>query len=159
LDSYTERGAVTDEYLDLFKELWTKDEPVFRGKYVHVEDIGFFPKPIQKPHPPIWIGGHTRPALRRAAALGDAWFPLGTFPPAVFDPPTLGGMIAQLRRLTELAGRPPDAVTPCFGGTVSFETELPGSRLPLRGSPEQIAADLREYQAVGVQNFVLWFRG
>jgi hypothetical protein len=66
-------------------------------------------------------------------------------------------MIVRLRTLTRQAGRPEDDVVPCFGGLISFQTSRP-SRLPLQGNPEQIAADLRDYQAVGVQNFVLWFR-
>ena len=61
---------MTDEYLRLFKELWTADEPHFHGKYVQVSSIGCLPKPVQKPHPPIWIGGlRGRPAC--AAELGD----------------------------------------------------------------------------------------
>ena len=158
LGTFAERGAVTDEYLRLFKELWTKESPSFQGKYVQVDNVAFLPKPVQQPHPPIWVGGHTRPALRRAAALGDGWFPLGTFPPAVFDPSTLQGMIASLRRLTRQAGRPEGAVTVCFGGSISFESTSDAAPIPLRGHPEKIADDLRNYQAVGVQNFVLWFR-
>jgi probable F420-dependent oxidoreductase len=80
VSTYAERGAVTNEYLRLFKELWTKDRPHFQGKYCQVWDIGFYPKPVQKPHPPIWIGGHSTPALRRAATLGDGWMPIGLRP-------------------------------------------------------------------------------
>jgi probable F420-dependent oxidoreductase len=54
---YAERGAVTDEYLRLFKVLWTEDRPNFHGQYCHVSDLGFLPKPVQKPHPPIWSAG------------------------------------------------------------------------------------------------------
>jgi alkanesulfonate monooxygenase SsuD/methylene tetrahydromethanopterin reductase-like flavin-dependent oxidoreductase (luciferase family) len=80
LTTYAERGAVMNEYLRLFKELWTKDDPEFHGKYYQVSGIGFQPKPMQKPHPPIWIGGHSGPALRRAAILGDGWMPIGLRP-------------------------------------------------------------------------------
>ena len=59
-------GAVTNEYLRLLKELWTKNEVEFRGDFVHVSGIGFQPKPVQRPHPPIWIGGRSLPALRCA---------------------------------------------------------------------------------------------
>jgi probable F420-dependent oxidoreductase len=72
---FEERGAMTDEYLRAIKELWTSPEPSFQGRYVEFENVVFDPKPVQKPHPPILIGGNTRPALRRAAALGDGWLP------------------------------------------------------------------------------------
>ena len=72
------RGTVTDEYLRAFVELWTKDVPKFDGKHVRFSNIGFQPKPVQKPYPPIWVGGESGPALRRAARFGDAWYPIGT---------------------------------------------------------------------------------
>ena len=66
---------MTDEYLRAMVELWTSPDPSFQGRYVQFENVVFEPKPVQKPHPPILIGGNTRPALRRAAALGDGWLP------------------------------------------------------------------------------------
>ena len=64
---YDERGAVADEYLRAFKVLWTSDSPTFSGKYVNFSDLGFVPRPVQKPHPPIWVGGESPPALARAS--------------------------------------------------------------------------------------------
>nr|MCS5668648.1 TIGR03619 family F420-dependent LLM class oxidoreductase [Dehalococcoidia bacterium] len=80
LPPFEERGAVTDEYIRAFKELWTEDDPHFEGKYISFDDISFLPKPVQKPHPPIWVGGESRPALRRTAELADGWYPLGSNP-------------------------------------------------------------------------------
>src|SRR5271170_99522 len=64
---FAARGAVTDEYLQAFRELWTKDEPSFAGRHARFSGIVFAPKPVQTPHPPIWVGGESGPALRRAA--------------------------------------------------------------------------------------------
>jgi probable F420-dependent oxidoreductase len=72
---FEERGAMTDEYLRAIVELWTSPDPSFQGRYVQFEKIVFEPKPVQKPHPPIFVGGNTMPAMRRAAALGDGWLP------------------------------------------------------------------------------------
>ncbi|MFQ5471432.1 MAG: TIGR03619 family F420-dependent LLM class oxidoreductase [Dehalococcoidia bacterium] len=72
---FHERGAQTDEFLRAMIELWTSDSPSFDGKYFQFDDIVFEPKPTQKPHPPILVGGNSRPAMRRAAALGDGWMP------------------------------------------------------------------------------------
>ena len=74
-EPFDERGAVTDEYIRAFKELWTSDDPTFEGQYVSFSDIWFLPKPVQKPHPPFWVGGESRPAIRRAATLCDGWYP------------------------------------------------------------------------------------
>jgi len=158
LNTYAQRGAVTDEYLRLFKELWTKEEPEFQGEYYQMSGAGFYPKPVQKPHPPIWIGGHTGPAIRRAAELGDGWMPIGLRPPAILEPEELAVKIARLRTLTRRAGRPEGAVAPCFSTDVEFQ-RIPGpTRRMMSGRPEQIAADLRQYQDIGVQNFILSFR-
>jgi hypothetical protein len=73
--AYNERGLMTDEYIRVIKELWTSAEPSFRGRYVQFDEIVFEPKPVQKPHPPIMIGGNSRPAMRRAANVGDGWLP------------------------------------------------------------------------------------
>ena len=70
LDTYAQRGEVTNEYIEIFKELWTSEQPEFHGKHYEISGVGFLPKPVQKPHPPIWVGGHTNAAIRRAARLG-----------------------------------------------------------------------------------------
>src|SRR5215211_523359 len=75
---FAERGAVTDEYVAAFKTLWTEKKPQIDGRYVHHNGLLLEPKPAQKPHPPIWVGGESGPSLRRAARLGDAWYPIGT---------------------------------------------------------------------------------
>ena len=84
---FAERGAMTDEYLAAMRELWTSPAPSFAGKYTQFSELHFEPKPIQKPHPPIWVGGHSPAALRRAAAIGSAWHPINRpvkkFAPAV----------------------------------------------------------------------------
>ncbi|MEJ0068106.1 MAG: LLM class flavin-dependent oxidoreductase [Pseudomonadota bacterium] len=65
---FAERGAVTDEYLQAFRLLWTENTPKLDGRYVKIDNIVFEPKPVQKPHPPIWVGGGERAehAPRRA---------------------------------------------------------------------------------------------
>jgi probable F420-dependent oxidoreductase len=153
LTNFAERGSVTNEYLRLFKELWTKEDPEFRGKHARVSGIGFLPKPVQRPHPPIWIGGHSLPALRRVALVGDGWMPIGLRPPSLLQPPEMADKLARLRRLLREAGRPEDSVIISFTAPVVV-TKTPGSPRPLlQGSPDEIATDLRQYQALGVQNF------
>jgi probable F420-dependent oxidoreductase len=77
---FHERGRIADEYLAAIIELWTSDSPKFEGKYVAFKDLAFEPKPLQKPHLPIWIGGDAEPALKRAARFASGWSPFLTKP-------------------------------------------------------------------------------
>lgn len=70
---FRERGARADEYIEAIIALWTQERPSFEGKYVQFHDVGFDPKPVQKPHVPIWIGGDSDAALRRVARHGAGW--------------------------------------------------------------------------------------
>ena len=74
---FKDRGKVTDEFIKIYKELWTKDEPSFSGNYANLSNIHFAPRPAQVPHPPIWIGGEGPLAIKRAVKLGNGWFPVG----------------------------------------------------------------------------------
>jgi probable F420-dependent oxidoreductase len=78
---FAARGKITDEYLLAVKELWTKDVASFHGEHVEFTDMICDPRPVQQPHPPIFVGGNTKVAMRRAAALGDGWHPW-TVPPS-----------------------------------------------------------------------------
>ncbi|MCB1738881.1 MAG: TIGR03619 family F420-dependent LLM class oxidoreductase [Gammaproteobacteria bacterium] len=108
---FAERGAVTDEYIDAFKAIWTQERPRFQGRYTRIDGLLVDPKPIQKPHPPIWVGGESGPSMRRAARVGDAWYPIGSNNANLLDSlPRLEAGIARLRKLTEAAGRDPASV-------------------------------------------------
>lgn len=80
---FNERGAMSDEYLEAIIELWTKEDPVYEGKYISFKDVAFEPRPVQQPHPPIWIGGDADPVLRRTARYATGWWPAGTRPEAL----------------------------------------------------------------------------
>jgi probable F420-dependent oxidoreductase len=77
---FHQRGRMADEYLAAIIELWTSDAPQFEGEYVSFDDVAFEPKPVQKPHLPIWIGGDADAALRRAAQFASGWMPFLTSP-------------------------------------------------------------------------------
>ena len=129
LPPFAERGAVTDEYLLACRELWTRDEPRFSGKYVNFANILFAPKPVQKPHPPIWVGGESGPALRRTARLGDAWYPIGTNPQHRLDSmKRFAAGVERLRRLTREAGRDPAQVA------LAYRVSSSGRALPAQAT-------------------------
>ena len=157
LPPFEERGAVTDEYIRAFKVLWTEDDPHFQGKYISFDDISFLPKPVQKPHPPIWVGGESRPALRRTAELADGWYPLGSNP--TFPMGTPEQLKAGLERLAEYAerfGRDPSTIETIYR-THQFELLKQAAgpdRLPFVGDADQIAGDIRQYQDMGVTSMI-----
>jgi len=93
------RGAISDEYLRAIRALWTEEQPRFAGRHAAFDGIRFEPKPVQRPHPPIVIGGHAEPALRRAAREGDGWYGFGLTVEAATP------LIAELRRLRAEPGR------------------------------------------------------
>ncbi len=158
------RGAVTDEYARAFVELWTKDAPKFDGKHVRFSNIGFDPKPVQKPHPPIWVGGESGPALRRAARIGDAWYPIGTNPKNPLDSlKRFKTQVERLRKLTAEAGRDPKSVGLSLRCTMFGETAPPqagdGEHRLLAGAPAVVAADIKALRDVGVGCIDFGFRG
>ncbi|MGH8337467.1 MAG: LLM class F420-dependent oxidoreductase [Gammaproteobacteria bacterium] len=72
--SFNDRALKTREYIELMKELWTKDEPSYHGKTITVEGVRFYPKPVQKPYPPIVVGGTSDLAIKRTVRYGDGWY-------------------------------------------------------------------------------------
>jgi probable F420-dependent oxidoreductase len=152
---FAERGAVTDEYVAAFRTLWTEKKPVIDGKYVQYNRLLLEPKPIQQPHPPIWVGGESGPSLRRAARLGDAWYPIGTNNAHMLDSlPRYRSGIERLRRATENAGRPRDSVALTYRvkryGDALDPTASDGERRLFSGSDADIVSDIHALAELGV---------
>lgn len=160
---FAERGKVTDEYIDVFKAMWTQERPVFHGKYTNIEGLAVDPKPVQKPHPPIWVGGESGPSMRRAARVGDAWYPIGTNQANMLDTlPRLEAGIARLRKLTADAGRDPNAVGVVYR-VKRFAHEAPpatdGNRRLFTGTLADTISDAKALKAMGVTAIDFDFEG
>lgn len=122
---FARRAARTREAVRALRALWSEDEPEFHGKSFSFGPVKFEPKPVQRPHPPILIGGESDAALRRAAELGDGWYGVR------HTPESAGAQVEKLRALRAAAGR---AAEP-FEVTVS-----PAAALLDRSVLEQFAA-------------------
>jgi alkanesulfonate monooxygenase SsuD/methylene tetrahydromethanopterin reductase-like flavin-dependent oxidoreductase (luciferase family) len=128
---------------------------VIDGKYVKVDGTMLMdPKPIQQPIP-IWVGGESGPSLRRAARLGDAWYPIGSNRNALYDTlPRFAAGIARLRKLTVEAGRPENAVGVAYRvkryGAAVDAIATDGERRLFSGTDANIVGDLRALRDLGV---------
>jgi len=141
---FNNRALRSREYVELLKELWTSNDPVYEGKTVSIEGFRMMPKPVQKPHPPFVFGGHTEPSLKRAARLGDGWYGIAE---SLSD---IRGVITRLRGYEAALGRTTPlelTVSPRLGGPVTVEqvrqfAQMGVSRIILGTTPttrEQLA--------------------
>jgi probable F420-dependent oxidoreductase len=160
---FEERGRATDEYLDAFKALWTEEMPTFAGKHVRFNDLIFAPKPVAKPHPPIWIGGESGVALRRTVRVGDGWYPASNNPQVRLDTPErLAAGVAELHKTAHAAGRDPKSID--IGYLVLWpvdwtEHKSPeGARRLFTGSSADMAADAATLAKIGVRHVALTFQ-
>jgi probable F420-dependent oxidoreductase len=160
---FADRGAVTDEYIDAMRTIWTQDKPVFHGKYVHIDGLLTDPKPVQKPHPPIWVGGESGPSMRRAARIGDAWYPIGSNNAHLLDTlPRLAAGIARIRELTKAAGRDPAAMGVVYrvkrhGQPAPLATD--GYRKLFTGTVANTIEDIATLREIGVTAIDFDFEG
>jgi probable F420-dependent oxidoreductase len=154
---HNRRGRLADECLEAMLALWNADGPVsYEGSLVKFEHVSPI-KTLQKPHPPIWVGGNTEAAYRRVVRYGDAWHPI------LWRNITIDHVadvaLPELRRLAEEAGRP----APLFCPRIRFEITdepLDGVREPGRGSMGQILSDLDALKSLGAEHVTLdWFTG
>ena len=159
---FAERGKVTDEYLRVFKTLWTEDDPRFSGQYANFQNISFLPKPTQTPHPPLWIGGESPAALRRVVALGDAWYPIGSNPQFPLDSvERYAQALARLRQAASDAKRDPASIDLSYWAPWyrdgHVETLPDGKRRLFTGSDAEVAQDVRALGTLGVRHLLFSF--
>jgi len=155
---YAARGAMTDEWLDIFKMLWTERDPAYHGTYYRFAGIQFWPKPVQQPSIPIWVGGHTRRALRRTATYGDCWHTTRQTPDFVAQ------HLPYLRQHTAQAGRDPAAITISLKRSLHFTDlgvpERDGVRSGgmVRGTTQDVLDDVAYCREVGIDQLTYDFR-
>lgn len=155
--SYQDRGAVTDEYLQVFKSLWSSNRPQFNGEHYQFSDVGFAPKPVRG-NIPIWVGGHTRRAVRRAVKYGDAWHPTRQTPERV------ASMVPYLHSYCDEHGRERDEIVISLKRTLHF-TDI-GMGVPSRiqsnaaliNSTEGVVEDVYRCEELGIKQLTFDFQ-
>ena len=157
---FDKRGASSNEFLEIFKKCWTQDPVSHEGEFYSFKELRCVPHPVQKPHPPIWIGGHSKAALRRVAKYADGWHPVGATSASPLPPEEFQGLLDQLKRMMEAEGRDFDELTISFKAPSYDPGKVPEGhdRLLFTGEPARISEDIRAYKAMGVHEVVFDFR-
>lgn len=159
ITDFDARGRVTDEYIRVMLALWEQARASFHGEFVDFTDVAADPKPVQAPHPPIWIGGESMPAIRRTVALGDAWYPFGSNPKFRMD--TIETFVERRDKLfaeADKVGRNPASIGLIYN--CAFHDEVAqknrdGGRQLFTGSPEQRAQDISALGDTGVTTMMM----
>jgi probable F420-dependent oxidoreductase len=146
---FRRRGAITDEYLAAIRKFWTADIVSMQGEFVSFANVHTAPRPVRSPHPPIWVGGSSPAALRRAVAYGDAWHPIN--PRLSF----LRAGLAALRLAAEAAGRPMPALCPRIGLVLRDTAMDSEERRAGEGTLSQVLESLEELANLGAAYVVL----
>ena len=146
---FARRGAVTDEYLRVIRNLWEEETSSFSGEWKRYEDMRLFPKghASRTSTIPIVVGGNSRASVRRAAELGDGWHPIN------LSPPQLAEGIERYRDACARFGRAPGPVI--LRHMPGGRTAPSGGRPPLSGSPAEQAEDVAAYAAAGLDELML----
>ena len=153
-DRFHKRGAYLNETINVWRHLWTTPEQPFDGQFYHLSDVAFGPGPFTPGGPPVWVGGSSLAARRRAGRFGATWHPVGV------SAEDLAKQFVAVREAAEVAGQPiPDPVArlpmrfSVGGGPMNANRQMQ----VLEGEPEQIAERLAEYRAAGAKEIICHF--
>ena len=147
-DRFHHRGAYLDETVRLWRHLWSGSSEPFDGRFHPLDDFVFGPLPAQRSSLPIWIGGRAEPALRRVGRLADGYHSSATSPSAYAE------RLPVIKAAAHEAGRPVPTLS--ARARVQFDVKE-GSGYAMRGSPEDVAAEVRAFADLGVEHMALWF--
>jgi len=167
----SERGARTNEAIEVLRRLWTEPSVAFQGRYYRFEEISVKPPPLQKPHPPLWIGGRSDAALRRVVAFGHAWVP------GFVTPKAYRAGWEKIEALCRRSGRDSGEIVRALYVFVCVAADAtaardeaaaflsrnynmsfaPLERYTVMGTPEDCVTAVRRYLEVGPQHVILRF--
>jgi probable F420-dependent oxidoreductase len=147
---FERRGAIADEYLAAIRALWSGEVASMRGRFVSFSEVATGPMPLRRPHPPIWVGGSSAGAIRRAARFADAWHPIDPRLPWLCDTG-----LPRMRAAAGAAGRPPPSLCPRINLLLQPGDLDERERRAGVGSLAQVLGDLDELDELGAEYVVL----
>jgi alkanesulfonate monooxygenase SsuD/methylene tetrahydromethanopterin reductase-like flavin-dependent oxidoreductase (luciferase family) len=148
-ERFHQRGRYTEEAIQVWRHLWSGSEEPFEGRFFSFDDFAFGPPPVQPGGPPIWIGGRSEPAVRRAGRLAAVYQSSSTAPDAYAE------RIVILRAAAEAAGRPMPGLSARV--VVRFDEAAPPSGYVVSGDAEAIATELQRFIDLGVEHLLVAF--
>ena len=148
--AWQERGKRADELIQALKKIWTTDPVEFQGKYYRIPKSVIGPKPVQKPHPPIYMAAYTPSAMKRVAIEASGWFPVG------IPLSGIGPMLDAIKGMAKEAGRDLSALELIVRANVEiYDTPIQKDRGDFTGTLEQIAEDVKTTQRLGAAEIVI----
>ena len=149
--TWQDRGKRADEEIEILKKIWTTDPVEFHGKHYRIAKSFIGPKPVQKPHPPIYLAAFTPAALKRVAAVADAWLPVGI---PLTD---LGGIFDGIKKMARDSGRDPAALELIVSAGVDIHQKpIEKDRIEFTGTLEQIGEDFAKAQKLGAAEIAIY---
>jgi len=148
---WQDRGKRADESIEVLKKIWTTDPVEFQGKHYRIAKSFIGPKPVQKPHPPMYMAAFTPSAMKRVAAEAHAWLPVGI-------PLTgIGAMFEAIKNMAKQAGRDPSALELIVtAGVEIHKRPIEKERIEFTGSVEQIGEDFATARKVGAAEIAIY---
>jgi alkanesulfonate monooxygenase SsuD/methylene tetrahydromethanopterin reductase-like flavin-dependent oxidoreductase (luciferase family) len=148
---WQDRGKRADESIEMLKKIWTTDPVEFEGKYYRIAKSFIGPKPVQKPHPPIYMAAFTPSAMKRVAAEANAWLPVG------IPLSGLGAMFDSIRDMAKEAGRDSSALELIVTAGVEIHKKpIQKERTEFTGSLEQIGEDFATARKLGAAEIAIY---
>jgi probable F420-dependent oxidoreductase len=147
---WEDRGKRADEMIRALKKIWTTDPVEFKGTYHRIAKSVIGPKPVQKPHPPIYMAAYATAARKRAALEADGWLPVG------IPLSSIGPMFEEIKQMAQNAGRDPFTLALIVRANVEIhDTPVEKDRVDFTGSPEQIGEDIKATRKLGAAELIL----
>jgi probable F420-dependent oxidoreductase len=149
--TWEERGKRADESIKALKKIWTTDPVEFQGKYYRIPKSFIGPKPVQKPHPPIYMAAFTPASMKRVAGEANGWLPVG------IPLSGIGAMFNGIKNMARDAGRDPSALELIVtAGVEIHETPIEKDRTEFTGTLEQIADDFATARKLGAAELAIY---
>ncbi len=157
---FKERGRVSEEYINVFRTLWGTEISSFEGTFTNFSSVVLSPKPVQGARIPIWVGGESPGAMRRAARVGDGWYPTINNPSRDLGKLTnLQKAVTEFRNMVKDAGRDPNDLALTLGDVKIRPNPTADPDLLFAGDYERVRKDVRAVEDVGISYLGFNIRG
>jgi probable F420-dependent oxidoreductase len=152
---FEHRGARANEFLQALKRIWTEDVVEFKGQFYNIPPSKIGPKPVQKPHPPILLGGFTPKTFPRIVKYADGWIPIAGIGPLEQLEQSINGLREEARKANK---NPSDIrVVVLTYPNVSTSSSSNQQRMPMSGNIDQIGSDIERIKAMGAERIIFGY--